>query len=237
MAYLARVNPKYFAAIHQCAAQKDVRYYLNAVHIEPHAKGGVVIVATNGHFLGAIHDPDGWIAPGVSSVLIGSLSKRLVSACASRRGSNGEPPAVLWIAEKYSLLSSLEDTSEEPELFGQHAQLTERTELVDGQFPNWRRVIPAQRQSFEGQFPCVNGEYLEVFNKIGVMLSGQKRWSGGGMHLEASAGNAMIVVRFNNRDLVERFVGVVMPMRGDELKTILPAWAMTEAQADTTKAA
>lgn len=237
MAYLARVNPKYFAAIHQCAAQKDVRYYLNAVHIEPHAQGGVVIVATNGHFMGAIHDPDGWIAPGVGSVLIGTVSKRLLSACTARRGPDGEPPAVLWIADKYSLLSSIPDTSEEPELFGQHAHLTERTELVDGQFPNWRRVIPAKRQIFEGQLPCINGEYLETFNKIGVMLSGQKRWGGGGMNLEASANNAQIVVRFNAYDLIDRFVGVVMPMKGDEMKTILPAWAMAEAQAADSQAA
>lgn len=230
MAYLARVNPKYFAAIYQCAAQNDVRYYLNAVHIEAHASGGVVIVATNGHFMGAIHDPDGWIAPGTSSVLVGAVSKRLLSSCLARRGPDREPPAVLWIAEKYSLLSSIVDTSEEPELFGQHAHLTERTELIDGQFPNWRRVIPDKRQPFEGQLPCINGEYLEVFNKIGVMLSGQKRFGGGGMHLEASAGDAQIVVRFNAYDLIERFVGVVMPMRGDEVKTILPAWAMSEVK-------
>ena len=237
MAYLARVNPKYFAAIHQCAAQKDVRYYLNAVHIEPHPQGGVVVVATNGHFMGAIHDPDGWIAPGVQSVLIGAVSKRLLSACMARRGPDGEPPALLWIAEKYSLVSSLEDAAEEPELFGQHAHLTERTELVDGKFPDWRRVVPSQRQHFEGQFPCINGEYLEVFNKIGVMLSGQKRWSGGGMYLEASASNAKIVVRFNAHDLIDRFVGVVMPMKGNEVKSILPAWAMTEAKSAETKAA
>lgn len=237
MAYLARVNPKYFAAIHQCAAQKDVRYYLNAIHIEPHTQGGVVIVATNGHFMGAIHDPDGWIAPGVTSVLIGSVSKRILSACMARRGPDGEPPALLWIADKYSLVSSLEDTSEEPELFGQHAHLTERTELVDGKFPDWRRVIPAKRQAFEGQLPCINGEYLETFNKIGVMLSGQKRWGGGGLNLEASANNAQIVVRFNAFDLIDRFVGVVMPMKGDVVKTILPAWAMAEAESADSQAA
>ncbi|MBD1602269.1 hypothetical protein [Pseudomonas typographi] len=237
MTYLARVNPKYFAAIHQCAAQNDVRYYLNAVHIEPHSAGGVLIVATNGHFLGAIHDPDGWIAPGQQSLLIGAGSKRLLSACMARRGPDSDPPAVLWVAEKYSLLSSVVDTSEEPEMFGEHAHLTERTALVDGQFPNWRRVIPSARQPFDGQFPCINGEYLEAFNKIGVMLSGQKRFGGGGMHLEASAGHAQIVVRFNNHDLIDRFVGVIMPMYGDKPEQILPTWAMTEKQSGETQAA
>ncbi|WP_263147757.1 hypothetical protein [Pseudomonas sp. RIT-PI-AD] len=237
MPYLARVNPKYFAAIHQCAAQKDYRYYLNAIHIESHPKGGVVLCATNGHFLGAIHDPDGWIAPGMQSVLVASVSKRLLSACLARRGPDGEPPAVLWVAEKYSLLSSIEDAADEPELFGEHTHLTERTELIDGRFPDWRRVVPSQRQPFTGQFPCVNGEYLEVFNRIGVMLSGQKRFGGGGMYLESSAENAAIIVRFNSSELIERFLGVVMPLKGDGVKSILPGWAMPEAPPTDSKAA
>lgn len=231
MKYLARVNPKYFAAIHQCAAKGDVRYYLNAVHIEPHTAGGVLLIATNGHFLGAIHDPDGWIHPDHQSVLIGTVSKRMLSSCTARKGPDGEPPAVLWISEKFSLVSSMPDTSEEPELFGQFSHLTEKTDLVDGKFPDWRRVIPKERQKFEGQYPCINGEYLEAFNHIGAMLSGQKRFGGGGMHMEASADNAAIVVRFNAYDLIDRFVGVIMPMKGEEVKTILPTWATVETAA------
>lgn len=226
MAFLARVNPKYFAAIHQCAGKGDIRYYLNAVHIERHPEGGVVIVATNGHFMGAMHDPDGWVHPDHTSVLVGTASKRLLSACSARRGPDGEPPALLWVAEKFSLVSSLPDTSEEPELFGPYAHLTEKTELVDGKFPDWRRVVPKERQQLESQFPCLNGEYLEVFNRIGVLLSGQKSFGGGGIHLEASA--EKVVVRYNSHELMDRFLGIVMPMRGDDVKTILPSWASSE---------
>jgi DNA polymerase-3 subunit beta len=232
MKYLARVNPKYFAAIHQCAAKGDVRYYLNAVHIEPHVAGGVVIVATNGHFMGAMHDPDGWIHPDHKSVLIGTVSKRMQSACMSRKGPDGEPPAVLWISEKFSLVSSFPDTTEEPELFGQFSHLTEKTELVDGKFPDWRRVMPKQRAQFEGAYPCLNGEYLEAFNKIGVMLSGQKHFGGGGMHLETGSDKGSVVVRFNSHDLVDRFVGILMPMRGEEMKAFLPAWAEVETASE-----
>lgn len=223
MGYLARVNPKYFAAIHQCAAKGDIRYYLNAVQIERHPAGGVVIVATNGHFMGAMHDPDGWIHPDHSSLLLGTVTKRLISACGAKRGPDGEPPVLLWIAEKYSLVSSLADAAEEPELFGQFAHLTEKTELVDAKFPDWRRVVPQTRQQLESQFPCINGEYLEVFNRIGVLLTGQKSFGGGGIHLEASG--EKVVVRFNSSELMERFMGIVMPMRGDDVTTLLPSWA------------
>lgn len=223
MSFLARVNPKYFAAVHQCAAKGDVRYYLNAVQIERHPEAGVIIVATNGHFMGAMHDPDGWIHPAHQSVLLSTASKRLLSACTARRGPDGEAPALLWIAEKYSVVSSMPDIAQEPELFGDYAHLTEKTELVEGKFPDWRRVVPSKRQAPDKQLPCINGEYLEVFNKIGVLLSGQKRFGGGGINLEASG--EKIVVRFNSSELMERFMGVVMPMRGDEVKTILPSWA------------
>lgn len=44
------------------------RDYLNALHIEPHPQGGVLAVATDGHILGAVHDPAGqtngkWCCP------------------------------------------------------------------------------------------------------------------------------------------------------------------------------
>ncbi|MFI8479672.1 hypothetical protein ACIGCM_03785 [Pseudomonas sp. NPDC078700] len=225
MEYLARINPKYFAAIHQCSAKGDVRYYLNAVQIERHPSGGVVIVATNGHFMGAIHDPDGWISPDHKSVLVGTVSKRLLSACSASKGSDCEPPANLWIAEKFSLVTSLEDTTEEPELFGEHSHLTEKTELVDGLFPDWRRVMPQKRLTKAEPFPCLNGEYLEVFNRIGVLLTGQKRFGGGGICLEPSEDKGAVVVRFSNFDLINKFVGVIMPMSSDPIERLTPAWA------------
>ncbi|MGX5220293.1 hypothetical protein ACVTMO_16875 [Pseudomonas segetis] len=231
MEYLARVNPKYFAAIHQCAAKGDVRYYLNAVQIERHPQGGVLIVATNGHFMGAIHDPDGWIADGRDSVLIGTVSKRLLSACSARKGPDSRPPAKLWIAEKFSLVSSLDDTDEEPEMFGDPSHLTEKTDLIDGLFPNWKRVIPTKRRTRVEPFPCINGEYLEAFNKIGVLLTGRKCFGGGGMRIEPSVGDGAVIVRFNSNDLIDRFFGVVMPMASEPLPSLLPAWAASEAEA------
>lgn len=49
---------------------------------------------------------------------------------------------------------------------------------------------------------------LEVFNKIGVLLSGQKQFGGGGIRLEASEGKGSVVVRFNHHELVDRFLGM-----------------------------
>ncbi|KRP74825.1 hypothetical protein TX23_01145 [Pseudomonas paralactis] len=68
------------------------------------------------------------------------------------------PPAQLWIAEKFSLVSSQVETTEDPELFGETSHLTEKTELVDGVFPSWRKVMPSKRRTQVETFPCLNGE-------------------------------------------------------------------------------
>jgi hypothetical protein len=65
-----------------------------------------------------------------------------------------------------------------------------------------------------------------------VMLSGQKRFGGGGMHLETGEDKGSVIVRFNSLDLIERFVGVLMPMRGEDLKGFLPAWTEAETASE-----
>lgn len=228
MEFLARVNPKYFAAIHLCSANQDVRYYLNAVQIERHPEKGVIIVATNGHMLGAVHDPDGWLRDGVDSVLVGKATKRLLAACQAKRGSDGEEPKSLWIASKFSVVSSSGDPSEGPEPFGPLAHLTEKSELVDGRFPDWRKAIPASRSPMDTSFPWINGEYLETFHKVAIALSGQKRFAGGGLHLEPNGERNAVVVRLQSVDLEERFFGVIMTMRGNQLDSMMPAWLSSE---------
>ncbi len=72
--------PKYFAVIYQCTAKNNVRYYLNAVKIERHLDGGVIIAATTGHFMGTIYEPEGWRHQDNGSLLLGLRSKRMLSS-------------------------------------------------------------------------------------------------------------------------------------------------------------
>lgn len=227
MEFLARVNPKYFAAIHLCSANRDVRYYLNAVQIERHPEQGVIIIATNGHIMGVVHDPDGWLRDDLGSLLVGKSSKRLLTACQAKRGTDGEEPKSLWIASKFSVVSSSGDPSEGPEPFGPLAHLTEKSELVDGKFPDWRTAMPKERNLIGTCYPWVNGEYLETFHKVANTLRGKARYSSG-LHLEPSGEKNAVVVRLQDVDLDERFVGVIMSMRGNAVESLLPAWLTPE---------
>ncbi|HCK4895383.1 TPA: hypothetical protein N0H42_000458 [Pseudomonas aeruginosa] len=57
MELLARAKAHYLAAVSLFMAHNDVRYYLNGISIEPASQGGVLLIATNGHHIGVMHDP------------------------------------------------------------------------------------------------------------------------------------------------------------------------------------
>ncbi|HEJ3062540.1 TPA: hypothetical protein SL272_000873 [Pseudomonas aeruginosa] len=228
MSYLARINPRYFAAIHQCAAKNDVRYYLNAIYIERHPDGGVVIVGTNGHVLAAMHDDTGWMHPSHDNLLVGTTTKRMLSALVKPRGQDGLPPAHLWIGANCLVLSSCEEVDLAPGPFDPQSHLAERSELVDGKFPDWRKILPPDTGSDESE-PWVNSAYLALFNDVAKALQ-PGAYLGGGIHLARSGEHASIIVRVLHEGIRDKFFGLLMPMRGENLKSKVPAFARQTKQ-------
>ena len=221
--YLARVNPRYFAGIHRSAADVDVRFYLRAVHIERHPESGVVMVATDGHTMAVIHDPNGWLQSDHTSILVERTSKRMLAAIARSRTS-GLTPEHLWIADNCLVLSGNADASIEPDPFCSETICAERSTLVDGKYPDWRRVIP---KGDPGPCPSLNPEYLARFHDIARALSGNKSYPGGGTTLVSLGPQSSVIVRFHDADLDTRFYGLIMPMRNEVLQSVpefVKAW-------------
>ncbi|MGU1692168.1 hypothetical protein ACSEO4_01675 [Pseudomonas aeruginosa] len=225
--YLARVKPRYFAAIHQCAAKNDVRYYLNALYLERHPDGGVAIVGTNGHVLAAMHDDTAWMHPSHDHLLVGTTTKRMLSALVKPRGPDGLSPAHLWIGANCLVLSSREEAEEAPEPFDPQSHLAERSELVDGKFPDWRRILPADTGA-TGE-PWVNSAYLALFNDVAKALH-PGTYLGGGIHLARSGEHTSIIVRVLHEETRDKFFGLLMPMHGENLKSKVPAFARPTKQ-------
>ncbi|HAR06755.1 MAG TPA: hypothetical protein DCR72_14485 [Pseudomonas sp.] len=227
MNYLARVNPRYFAGIHRCAGENDVRYYLNAVNIERHPQAGVALVATTGHVMASIHDPNGWLHPDYDKLTVERTTKRVLSAITKRKGHQlGLEPQHLWIAENCLVLSSEEKADEEPEPFGPFSLIAERSALVLDHKPlDWRRAIPSDADTTPA--PWLNSEYLALFNEVGQILSATKHFPGCGMQLVASGENSSVIVRFAHPELMDRFMGLIMPMRNEALAHRLPAFLRT----------
>lgn len=78
----AKFQARFLPMIAPFMAAQDIRYYLNGFLIERAERGGVYLVATNGHALAAIHDPQG-ILEGEESIII-RREPNLARACKAR---------------------------------------------------------------------------------------------------------------------------------------------------------
>lgn len=231
MESIARVNPKYFAAINLFAADRDVRYYLNGVFIEPHPEKGVLIVATDGHRLGMIHDPSGFTD---RPIIVGSISKALAAAC-SARGSKkaGTEPTTLYICADvpYGCGGAIVQTGDtctgDVDPFSPFTTHMSKIEIIDAKYPDYRRIIPTKEDRTE-RFPCVNAGYIATFSQAANILTRNKYDSA--LELFSTGSNTSVVARIKSADIVDRFVGLVMPMRSDAPSSILPAWMMPKEE-------
>ncbi|HFX3038679.1 TPA: hypothetical protein ACRNK2_004981 [Pseudomonas aeruginosa] len=106
MELIAGAKAHYLAAVSLFMAHNDVRYYLNGISIEPASQGGVLLIATNGHHIGVMHDPDGWASNKIiispSKALVAGLKKRNAGTAFIYRGS--APNLVLRQADPNSLI-------------------------------------------------------------------------------------------------------------------------------------
>jgi len=226
MEFLARVNPRYFAAINLFAAKNDVRYYLNGVCIERHPEQGVILIATNGYIMSAIHDPDGWLVDGQDSIIVGSIPKTLASACTARTKKGCLGVKDLWIAEHCAVIT-MQGAEGQPEPFGAETIASERISLIDGKFPDWKKAATRGELSEVKRFPNVNGKYLARFADAAAVLMGEliaKKY-GCALDIQPTSQNGQVIVRIPSEPLVERFVGIIMPLRADVIpKTVMPSW-------------
>lgn len=111
------------------AGHDDVRYYLHGISIEPHEEQGAYIVATDGHRMVVVHDEEAQV---FAPMLL-----------------NPEP---LIIREsKRALLADFEGDKCELQDENEAFLLSARAPSIDGNFPDWRTLIPADN------FECFPG--------------------------------------------------------------------------------
>lgn len=229
MDILARVNPRYFAAINLFQANNDVRYYLNGVYIEPHPDQGAIIVATNGHVIGVMHDPDGFCA---KPIIVGDISKPLISACRSKGVIKGMPPTGLYIADGGAIVDYGDIQHGEIEPFSKCVMHLSRITLIDAVYPKWRAVLPTDLGTAPPTM-LVQSQYLALFENVVKTLGMQRSYDG--IRIQCRDDGRSIVVRMGDKELSERFVAVIMQLRDENApKNILPDWLMPkeEPQAD-----
>ena len=219
------VNASMFCRIANFRSFEATRYYLNGVYCEPGPNGkGCILTATDGHTLGSILDKNGYCdAPAIIRYSKNLEPKNMPNKSLVDRANvaipgipNERSLAYLVIgavdnAEMASMLSAASDD----------VYATEKDVVVDGTFPNWRRVIP--RGPYAPFHSTFNGKLIDRFVKMagkGKNDPATLRISGsldlkGKLDLESPA-----IVQINSEP---NFLGVIMPMCGS-FDAPIPAW-------------
>jgi DNA polymerase-3 subunit beta len=198
-----------------CAAKHDVRYYLNGVCVDARANGYVVLVATDGHRLLAYPvavDNIEALAPGEYII-----PREALEAVKPAKAGRIVLPIHIDIV-------TAPDTPD-PERVGVTIKgkttitVTGATSAVtapiDGQYPNWRRIVPA---STSGEIAQFNADYVSGFGDVCKLLGGSY-----GPYINHNGGACAVVTNLPGA------LGLIMPLRmdGDELKyTGKPAFAV-----------
>ena len=228
MKVLANLNPRKLLAANLFAAKDDVRFYLKGVHIERHPERGLTLVATDGHPMAAIPDPAGWIDPEHTSLILArlpgemrrNLQKEVSKPLDGKRLVMGKSVAVL--------ADGLGFDPSTP--FGDGWLQTWPSSLVDGSYPDWRRVLREHKAGWCSETPPIDPALIDRVSDAGAILHPYLEKLGARPALSLMTGtaeNSPVIARFREYPLSDEFVGAIMPMGGfDPLGPTVPEWAV-----------
>jgi len=211
------VCAKRFYAALQFISTEQTRYYLNGVFIEPHKDGGVMMVATNGHYLAAVRDATaridgtgGWIC-GLPKQPFNTFLKRQYAGTMHFVGNTAYlTDAVIGIDAR---LPDFDPTK----ITEQHLAIA-YAPPIDGTFPDWRRIVPQDKTKQTDRF-AINGRDFDKFTKAIETIS-ENNQAALSMSTPPDGSSPIIIQSGNARD----FFGIVMPMRDDFVGSFAPDW-------------
>jgi DNA polymerase-3 subunit beta len=216
------IKPEYIKALLLTAAKQDIRYYLNGIAIDARQNGDMVdvtLVATDGHRLLALAlDPADVDAPLVGNWII---DRALLEPVKPVKAGKTEFPLTLSLTIAEPSQDSEGRTCLANPVVTLQGATTATGTVVDGRFPDWRRVMPATSDGISSQF---DHEYLYSMGKVGRLLRDNKKECAAVIHHNS---NGAALVTFPGAPFA---IGVLMPTRvGADAGPVphpgLPSWA------------
>lgn len=190
------------------------RYYLGGVALQPGRAGGAHAIATDGHVMLVQLDPAG----AVDGDLIVAFDKPALAAL-KRQKADGEfvryvrlEAANTGPATATVFLATPDDAlTVNPEALAPDCRWAVPCTIIDGAFPDWRRVVPAEKPA-----PAAfNGKNVEKFAR----LAGAR-----GIAIHAD-GSGPALVSISDDPAQPAMFGIIMPYRCQAHdKPALPAW-------------
>lgn len=190
-------------AISLASGADETRYYLKGVCFEPYKDGTTGMIATDGHRLHSLYAKRLEDAPKASFILGSDDIKKALSmykAEAKTMGKHAAQYLTIEITDKtISIIYKKEDDIKTCASFSYTP--------IDGNFPDWRRVVPGKPDKEFAPFMSFSTKYFADFGTAAKLLTPQKNPQ---VKIEASGAEQPIIVTLPyNSD----FLGVLMPMR------------------------
>lgn len=204
-------------ALLKLAPKQDVRYYLNGVLIDVR-QNDITLVATNGHAMLTVPLPADAVE-GERTIGQYIVGRDVLEAVKPIKAGRTTLPIVIDIIP--GAVTPDPDrpgvTLKAPDTVAVTGATTDTAKLIDGRYPDWRRVMPAQASLEVAQF---DPALVSLFGDVRELLAGASKEKPVIHH----NGQAGALVSGLGRDAL----GVLMPVRVDAADMAhpgLPAWA------------
>lgn len=223
---MIRVNAQLLRAVALHQSTQETRYYLRGVQIEPHAAGGAIMVATNGHTLAAAIDEaaEYEITADNGAGLIFPVDKSLWSKLAAKSGESRR------VAELHAgMIAVYAETDHQGIEPSRELILSQPAAPIDGTFPDWRRVIPQSDDLAPGGLTSFDADYLRRFADTARALGATD------VAVIGNKAKAPSLIEFGGQHHGKAF-GLLMPRQFDAAGAA-PTWATKPLQPADTAAA
>lgn len=200
---MIRINANLFRMVYTAVSKEETRYYLNGVKVEAHPEKGALLIATDGHRMVVAHDETG-ICEGEAIVRIPAFVR---AQC--RVPKMFKAYRVLEIDSEKRSASLREVTPEEKGIPEKIEDIvTAYGVIIDGTFPDWRRVVPAGGPS-TGEYAAFNPRLMKEIAALGEDINRTMDASEFAMKIECRSSTDPVVIRFGQSPVF----GILMPMR------------------------
>ncbi|MTV31368.1 hypothetical protein GJ654_10220 [Rhodoblastus acidophilus] len=209
-----------------CVSTEETRYYLNGVHCEPCKTGGVTMVATDGHRLVCVRDPAGFIE-GSGIVSLDAQMRKALATKSARVTAFPKRFLVIREGRAGALGTGTEEVKDNAsvadEWFGYFERLDLnifafqwRDVLIDGKFPDWRRVIP----KFNDNMKASNAFNAVLLKQVARALRDDEVPASVRLVQDVKAKDGPTVLLSDDMNAF----GVIMPMRAVTRAIQYPEW-------------
>lgn len=200
-----------FAKVARFSAEFDIRGYLEGVRIEPHHERGAVAVATNGHILAAIHDPDGVCDEPMT---LRCTEDFLLSCKASKRD---DPAGKRMVLVESGLAKVIFTALTGASIKDGGIYILPNSPALEGQYPDWRKILSSGKDLEKGVSACISASYLRKFASVaGKGFAAMQFWQS----READKSSNPVYVQIEQ---MPGFIGVIMPLTSGNI-AFPPAW-------------